>query len=106
MASLCLLAEDGATAERWELRDKPVAVGRGEAADLVISDATLSRRHFLIVPEAGHYVVKDLNSQNGTFVDGQPAQGTRLHHHDCIAAGRSLFIFSEPGPQNGVRTER
>lgn len=95
MASLCLLDEDGTTAERWELRDRELAVGRGEAADIMIDDAALSRRHFVIVPEADHYLLKDLQSQNGTFVDGRPARDTRLHDHDCIAAGRTLFIFSE-----------
>jgi pSer/pThr/pTyr-binding forkhead associated (FHA) protein len=95
MASLCLLNEDGVTAERWELRDQQLAVGRGEAADIVVNDATLSRRHFMIVPEAGYFVLKDLHSQNGTFVDGRPAQATRLQDHDCIAAGRTLFIFSD-----------
>ncbi len=102
MASLCLLSEDGATAERWELADKPLAIGRGEAADVVVADATLSRRHFLIVPEAGHYLVQDLDSQNGTFVDGQRAKATRLHHHDCIAAGRTLFIFSDTAAASRV----
>src|SRR5690349_15681167 len=68
MASLCLLAEDGALAKRWELGDEPIAVGRGELANVVINDATLSRRHFLIEPENGSYFIKDLASQNGTWV--------------------------------------
>ena len=48
MADLCLLAEDGAVAQRWEIGDQPVAVGRDKAADVTIPDDTLSRRHFLI----------------------------------------------------------
>jgi pSer/pThr/pTyr-binding forkhead associated (FHA) protein len=36
-----------------------------------------------------------LNSQNGTWVDGQRVQGTKLSHDVCIAAGRTLFMFSE-----------
>jgi pSer/pThr/pTyr-binding forkhead associated (FHA) protein len=96
MASLCLLGEDGATTERWELGERPVAVGRGEAADVVIDDAALSRRHFVIVRQGQEFLLKDLDSQNGTWVDGRRAQTTRLHHHDCILAGRTLFLFSEP----------
>jgi pSer/pThr/pTyr-binding forkhead associated (FHA) protein len=97
MASLCLLDENGAAAQRWELTQNPLAVGRGASADVIVPDATLSRRHFVILPENGHYWLKDLNSQNGTFVDGHRAQAIRLHHHDCIAAGRTLFMFNEPG---------
>ena len=95
MASLCLLDENGAMAKRWELGQKPVAVGRGKSADVVIDDATLSRRHFVVQREGENYLLKDLNSQNGTWVDGRRAQLATLHHHDCILAGRTIFLFSE-----------
>ncbi len=96
MASLCLLGEDGAMAERWELGEQPLAVGRGETADIIIDDAALSRRHFLISRQGNGYLLKDLNSQNGTWVDGKRAEATFLRHHDCILAGRTLFLFAEP----------
>lgn len=95
MADLCLLAEDGAVAQRWEIGGQPVAVGRGETADVTIRDDTLSRRHFLIWREGGSFLIKDLNSQNGTWVGGQRAQRTKLCHNVCIVAGRTLFLFSE-----------
>ena len=95
MASLYLLAEDGLAAERWELGDGPLAIGRDAAADIIVDDAALSRRHFLIAREANGYVLKDLGSRNGTWVDGRQAKSTRLHHHDCILAGRTLFMFNE-----------
>jgi pSer/pThr/pTyr-binding forkhead associated (FHA) protein len=95
MAHLCLLNEDGAVAERWEIGDQPLAVGRDDTADILIPDDTLSRRHFQIWREGSSFLVKDLNSQNGTWVDGQPVKGTTLRHDVCIAAGRTLFMFSE-----------
>jgi pSer/pThr/pTyr-binding forkhead associated (FHA) protein len=98
MASLCLLDENGAMARRWELGDKPVTVGRGQSADVVIDDATLSRRHFVVERAGEDYLVKDLQSQNGTWVDGHQAQSTRLRHHDCILAGRTIFLFSSDTP--------
>ena len=96
MASLCLLNEDGVTAQKWDLGEQPVSVGRGAAANIRINDASLSRRHFLITREGQDYLLKDLNSRNGTFVDGRPAKTTRLQHHDCIVAGRTVFLFSAP----------
>src|SRR5437660_10087022 len=98
MATLCLLAEDGAMAERWELSEQPLAVGRDESADVNINDDSLSRRHFIIVREGESYLLKDLNSQNGTSVDGKRVQAAKLRHHDCIVAGRTLFLFSEQLP--------
>lgn len=95
MANLCLLDENGAAAQRWELSGNPLAVGRGASADVIVADATLSRRHFVILAQNGHYWLKDLNSQNGTYVDGRRAEAVLLHHHDCIAAGRTLFMFNE-----------
>jgi len=101
MATLSLLDEVGLIAERWELADRPLAVGRGEWADIIVEDNALSRRHFLIEPAGEGFRLRDLHSQNGTWVDGQPARNTKLHHHDCILAGRSLFLFSEEAPKPG-----
>ena len=95
MADLCLLAEDGAVAQRWAIGDQASAIGRDETADITIPDDTLSGRHFMIWREGDSYLIKDLNSRNGTWVDGQRVQGTTLRHDVCIAAGRTLFMFSE-----------
>jgi pSer/pThr/pTyr-binding forkhead associated (FHA) protein len=95
VATLCLLGEDGAVVQRWEIGDQPVAIGRDDTADVRIVDDALSRRHFMIWREAEHYLIKDLNSENGTWVDGQRAQGTQLKQNDCILAGRTLFLFHE-----------
>jgi pSer/pThr/pTyr-binding forkhead associated (FHA) protein len=95
MAELCLLDENGAVTQCWEVGDQPVAVGRDESADLLIPDDTLSRRHFLIWREGETFLIKDLGSQNGTWVDGERAQGTKLSHNVCIVAGRTVFMFCE-----------
>src|SRR5882724_12236962 len=95
MASLCLLGDDGLTIMCWELGDHPMAIGRDDSADIRIHDLSLSRRHFLIRREKDHFLLQDLGSQNGTWVDGNAALITRLRHHDCILAGRTLFLFSE-----------
>jgi len=101
MAILTLLGDDGAVTAQWELREQPLSVGRDESADVTVADATLSRRHFQIVRQGEAYVLQDLDSQNGTWVDGHRAEraAVRLQHHDCILAGRSLFMFSETASQ-------
>ena len=102
MAELCLLDENGAIAQRWEIGNHPVAVGRDESAEVLIPDDTLSRRHFLIWQQGESFLIKDLGSQNGTWVDGQRAQGTKLSHNVCIVAGSTVFMFCERQPQTGV----
>ena len=95
MATLCLLGNDGATAKQWEIGDAPVTIGRSGPVDVKVDDEGLSRRHFMIVREGAEYVVKDLSSRNGTWVHGHRAVAARLHHNDCILAGRTLFRFCE-----------
>src|SRR5262249_26158316 len=95
MALLCLLKDDGSIAGRWEVGDRPITVGRGDAADVRINDAGLSRRHFMVLREGDDFLVKDLSSRNGTWVDGNRAVISRVEHNDCIQAGRSRFLFAE-----------
>ena len=95
MPELCLLDDNGAVTQCWEIGDHPVAVGRDETADVLIPDDTLSRRHFLIWREGESFLIKDLGSQNGTWVDGERARGTKLSHNVCIVAGRTVFMFCE-----------
>ncbi len=90
-----MLDESGSLSGRWELGRTPLTVGRGISADVIVNDPALSRIHFLIEREGQEYLLKDLNSQNGTWVDGRRAGSTRLHHHDCILAGRTIFLFKE-----------
>ena len=95
MATLCLLGDDGAAGERWEIGDQPVTVGRGASVDVKVEDDGLSRRHFMVAREGADYLVKDLSSRNGTWVHGHRALTARLRHNDCILAGRTLFRFCE-----------
>ena len=56
----------------------------------------LSRRHFVILWEEENYVLKDLESENGTWVGGRRARAaSKLRHNECIVAGRTLFLFRE-----------
>ncbi|HEY5913675.1 MAG TPA: FHA domain-containing protein [Verrucomicrobiae bacterium] len=90
-----MLDENGTMTGRWELGGERLSVGRGASADVIVDDPALSRQHFLIERAGQDYMLRDLNSQNGTWVDGQRAGIAKLHHHDCILAGRTIFLFKE-----------
>ncbi len=73
-------------------------VGRSTPADLVIDEDWLSRAHFRIFSNGEFPVIKDLNSTNGTYVNGLRINGTRiLDDGDLIRAGRCLFVYHERG---------
>jgi len=92
------VAIDSAVKEtKWEIRN-PTTVGR-EGADIVIAHGTLSRRHIQLTPELGYCSVKDLNSRNGTAVNGVllGADPVTLNDGDLILlAGAVQFRFIDP----------
>lgn len=96
MATLYQIGEDGTQAEQWELSERPVVVGRSGQAEVHVRDDGLSRRHFVIVREGEDYVIKDLNSRNGTWVRGRRVLAEKLHHNDLILAGHTRFRFAAP----------
>jgi pSer/pThr/pTyr-binding forkhead associated (FHA) protein len=95
MATLYQITEDGSKAERWEIDEEPVVVGRSVQAKVNIEDEGISRRHFQILRDGEDYVIKDLNSRNGTWLDGRRVFAEKLRHDDRILAGRTLFLFAE-----------
>lgn len=79
---------------RYELPDhEPQLIGRSSEA-LPLSDNAVSRRHAELTPDDGVWYIRDLQSQNGTHVNGvRIEQPTRLRPGDQIRTGQSLFVF-------------
>jgi transcriptional regulator with PAS, ATPase and Fis domain len=75
------------------LLSDPLSIGRASANQVCVSDPALSRVHFRISPEPNRTVLRDLESLNGTFVNGVPVRERVLEHGDQIKAGHSLFVF-------------
>ena len=94
MAFLYHIRAGGSEPEYWPVSDGPLVAGRGDFVDAYVDDDSLSRSHFLIVHEGGEYVLVDLSSSNGTWVNGERINACRLHAPQIIKAGGSLFYFS------------
>ncbi len=94
MATLYQISDDGSRAQRWEVDEEPIVVGRSRQAKVNVKDEGVSRRHFLILREGEDYVIKDLNSRNGTWVEGHRVSAEKLHDNDSILAGHTLFLFA------------
>lgn len=93
MAFLYQIKSDGFPGEHWVVGDAPVVVGREEPADALVDDDALSRSHFLVVREGAEFFLVDLNSSNGTWVNGRPVAAHRLKSGEIICAGDSTFCF-------------
>ena len=80
-----------------------VTFGRSTEADVCIPDAKVSRIHAEIRPWDGDYVIKDLKSRNGTFVNGARVETAVLKAGDVIRVGPIEFHL-EKTPEKGTRT--
>jgi FHA domain len=69
------------------------SIGRTPDNQIVVPIREVSRRHAEIVLTEGGYMVKDLGSPNGTFVNGERISEHRLQDEDRIAMGGQVFVF-------------
>ena len=70
-----------------------VTVGRDPSNTLPISDPSVSRKHCVIERESSRFLIRDLESRNGTVVNGEIVKEHWLRHADEIAIGDSTFLF-------------
>lgn len=90
-----------------ELTEQEVSIGRDPSNTLPIADLSMSRWHCLITCEADRFTLRDLDSFNGTLVNGVPVNERVLEHGDQIKIGDSLFVFlledgEDSDPTNAV----
>src|SRR5207245_6592392 len=76
-------------------------IGRGEQNDLRLSDASVSRFHAFLRRVDGRYLLSDVGSQNGTFVNGKQVHApSALQSGDRIRVGTTQFIFHVDTPSD------
>lgn len=80
-----------------EIIGPEVVVGRGEGVECTLPDAALSRQHFRITARCGEFILRDLDSRNGTRVNGERISERILIPGDLIEAGGVMFIFMTGG---------
>lgn len=77
----------------FELWTAIIKIGRSETNDITINDPELSRQHAQFLRQGDGYVIQDLGSTNGTFVNYQRVTGTTpLNHGDVISFGEAVIL--------------
>lgn len=93
MASLFVIrGRDQGT--RFQLEEAVHTVGRTQDNSVRLHDTEVSRSHAELIRRGDIYVLRDLASSNGTFVNGQPATERELVSGDQIQFGRSLVLYT------------
>ena len=80
-------------------------IGRSEHNDISIDSRFVSRHHALLVRHGGSTFLMDLNSTNGTFVNGRRVSNHVLLHDDVITVGHHKIKFSDPFATRGGKLE-
>ena len=80
----------------FTLEGDQLTVGRDATNEIVINDAEISRRHARLTFQGGKYVLEDLGSTNGTFVNGQRLAGPRvLKAGEVVQFGEQIMLVFE-----------
>jgi len=75
------------------LEEPVVSIGRLGSSDICLEDCFVSRHHCVIRNEGDEYLIEDLNSANGTYLNGERVNACALKEGCLIQIGTSRFIF-------------
>ncbi len=91
---------DDVAIKRFPIEKAVFRIGRDPGSDLFIDDKVVSMDHAVVeiiddpdVKGVKNYYIKDLNSTNATFVNGNKVTRKKLAHDDTIRIGRNAFKF-------------
>ena len=93
----CLTGTDAG--RRFAIGDVAMEIGRGEQAAIRLRDRAVSRRHARVLREGGQYVLEELDTPNGIYVNGaRVCRRAVLEGGELIEIGQSLLRFTAPPP--------
>jgi signal transduction histidine kinase len=79
---------------RFRLDDTLVTIGRGTSNSVQLHDTEISRDHAELERRDDKFVLRDLGSSNGTFVNGKPVRECELASGDQVQLGRTLLLYT------------
>jgi len=93
--AVLVICNGGFEGMAYELASEETIIGRNPTTDITLLDENISREHSIILrdPETGTYSIEDLQSTNGTKVNGKRVRSADLQHEDEIEIGHTRFRF-------------
>lgn len=87
---------------------KTIRIGKADSNDFVVKENTVSRQHaVLTITDAGEYYIRDLNSTNGTYIDGKRiSEQTRLVTGNVLRLGNKVINWQEVAEQRAKTVVR
>ncbi len=104
-ARLLATTTKGSEPQQFVIRERQTSVGSDESNDFVVRDSSVSRRHAVIRSKRGGLELADLNSTNGTFLNGVRITGpVTFGPGDEIRFGGRGFFVLNPAPVSGTNS--
>ena len=85
---------------RFELTEPAIRLGRDPSSTIPLHDTEVSRHHAEIRRIDGEYAISDLNSSNGTFLNGQRIHHQQLASGDQLQVGSTLMLYTGPAEES------
>ena len=96
MAYQLVMKTGPAPGKIFSLQKTEIAIGREAGSDVYVNDVEVSRKHARLLSQFGDYLLEDLDSTNGTFVNGQRISGQRiLKTGDTVFLGENVSLSYE-----------
>lgn len=96
-----IVVEGGRAGQVFRLEYEVHVIGRGEEADLLVLDPEISRMHARFKRHEEHYIIEDLRSANGTWInDARVVDRQLLMPGDRLRLGQTEFIIRYSAPFN------
>ena len=86
-----LLDDDTVAQRRWMVNESPFRIGRHPEMSLPVSDNTVSKRHAELVCDGEQLLVRDLESTNGTFLNGVRVRQSEVSSGDVLQLAKKVF---------------
>ncbi len=93
--AVLVICNGGFEGMEYELDAEETIIGRNPTTDVTLLDENISREHSIIIydPEEANYTIEDLQSTNGTKVNGKRTRSATLADTDEIEIGHTRFRF-------------
>jgi pSer/pThr/pTyr-binding forkhead associated (FHA) protein len=98
-----ILSMDGLVLKEMPLEKERTTIGRKPHNDIQIDNLAISGEHAAIVTIQNDAFLEDLNSTNGTYVNGQPVKKHVLQNNDVVELGKYRLKFLAEQQRWGVR---
>jgi pSer/pThr/pTyr-binding forkhead associated (FHA) protein len=91
--ALVVRSGGGRAGEVFALQGERTSVGRSPDCEIFLDDVTVSRSHAVITDEGGRFVIEDLGSLNGTFLNRHRIERAPLSDDDEVQIGKYRLVF-------------